>query len=740
MSGTGQSFRLKDEIEDFESPPKSGESHKPSVEEKGGHALNSTHIIEETLEGSIVNNSYYDMFLSPEKPKNPNLENDVSDNEPQFEDLSSVSEDEMEEPLSKRKKYIHRGKGAEWKELATYGCREEFNNSDVFSDLEERFNLHRNRPQKKQKVLEYLCKYSKKKVGFNCPVKVRVLLKLSGIIVVEKNCKDGEHEDHCHDQEPGERKNRHYDCEKEREMKAMIKLDIKSHNMKKNLKEKGMFSENSNAATKSLYNKTYQIKKELKMVQSKTNLDELVSIIDEKKILPTDTDQAYVVKSSVNVEDDGHPRFSVLMSTENLMNRNLRNNTSPWVLSVDCTYKTNVDDIPLLLFGRVTQDGKFHAIGYILTNHEDEKAIDFLSLFIKDQASLLPTSIMADAALSFTNSFKKNLPEVKRLMCHVHVFDKVSEKLKSVRALGPDVARDIYGDLLALQHAALDEESFRIFYALLRRKWTEEFKSSSSLLTTKIRDFFLYFTKQWCLSDVRFWFQGSNPQHALSNNSLEATNHILKKEYTNRERLSIPHLMDKISDQMRNWSEVPKESLPRKQDIKENTLKEGQTLFHKCLIVENKKTFIMQRPAGEDDRTMITQDQGVVCGKVSSLSIVPRIVSVMTTRQEFAELGTSVINRRNKLDYDNFDQIKDDLSKIAVVESVEVGGYQDHYCNCYNRKKPSGVKGKVCEHIVAVMLKKNEIPRENEPVPCSKGILPRGRVKKASKQRERKPL
>ena len=100
------------------------------------------------------------MFLSPEKPKNPNLENDVSDNEPQFEDLSSVSEDEMEEPLSKRKKYIHRGKGAEWKELATYGCREEFNNSDVFSDLEERFNLHRNRPQKKQKVLEYLCKYS----------------------------------------------------------------------------------------------------------------------------------------------------------------------------------------------------------------------------------------------------------------------------------------------------------------------------------------------------------------------------------------------------------------------------------------------------------------------------------------------------------------------------------------------------------------------------------------------------
>ena len=51
MSGTGQSFKLKDEIEDFESPPKSGESHKPSVEEKGGHSLNSTHIMRRPLKG-----------------------------------------------------------------------------------------------------------------------------------------------------------------------------------------------------------------------------------------------------------------------------------------------------------------------------------------------------------------------------------------------------------------------------------------------------------------------------------------------------------------------------------------------------------------------------------------------------------------------------------------------------------------------------------------------------------------
>ena len=99
------------------------------------------------------------------------------------------------------------------------------------------------------------------------------------------------------------------------------------------------------------------------------------------------------------------------------------------------------------MFGSTTALGHYCPIGMVITNKEDEKAQDFLFEFIKENANVLPSFCMADAAKATSKSLEKNLPETIRLMCWWHKHKNTKTQLAFVRSADPGIYSSIVSDL-----------------------------------------------------------------------------------------------------------------------------------------------------------------------------------------------------------------------------------------------------------------------------------------------------
>ena len=119
------------------------------------------------------------------------------------------------------------------------------------------------------------------------------------------------------------------------------------------------------------------------------------------------------------------------------------------------------------------------------------------------------------------------------------------------------MASQIFSDIHALQFGAPDEESFFILFALLRRKWSEEREYTTDVLKDRVSEFFLYVKKVWLSPDLRNWYEAANPMMLSTNNSLESSNNVFKRDYTGRKRLSMPHLVQKLKEMMEEASKNP---------------------------------------------------------------------------------------------------------------------------------------------------------------------------------------
>ena len=93
-----------------------------------------------------------------------------------------------------------------------------------------------------------------------------------------------------------------------------------------------------------------------------------------------------------------------------------------WVLCVDSTYQTNVEDTPLMFFGSSTKEGKFNGIGAVLSNREDTTAFKFLFETVKEIAEPAPLAIMADADKAISRAIS---------YCAPHLFLPPNEECKA---------------------------------------------------------------------------------------------------------------------------------------------------------------------------------------------------------------------------------------------------------------------------------------------------------------------
>ena len=195
---------------------------------------------------------------------------------------------------------------------------------------------------------------------------------------------------------------------------------------------------------------------------------------------------------------------------------------------------------------------------------------------MKDVSEPYPTAVMADAAKAITKSLKEVLPETTRLTCFFHVMKNVKDKLCKLKNVAPNVYMMIISDLQTLQSGAVDKESFVVLYDLLKKKWLESYENTDEKVIDLLKRFFEYFTKFWVESEESEWYQ------AATNNNLEATNQVFKKEYTARTKLWIPNLFKKIKDQIRYWSKRDIETEFDPDRVPVNLLNAAEELREEC--------------------------------------------------------------------------------------------------------------------------------------------------------------
>ena len=639
----------------------------------------------------------------------------------EFED--KIGRERRKEAEDAKKK---RGKAIEWEKKYEFDMKV-YAESEMCEKIGRDFAQHRNTVTKLGVVKEYWCKYGKKK-GFACPVKIKIIEKGNKVYFYDE--KEPKECNHVETSQKGmKRTYENYNEEETEAIKEAIELDMNTRNIKKAIKKKKLRTDQSMPKASSFYHKVNQLKKELEKDQVKITVDKFKELLEKNSAVPEDDDEAYIVKSYLKVSGET-PKFSILVSTKKLIERNLVEQTKGWCLLADATYQTNMEEAPVILFGANSFETgkKFDGIGAVISSNEDKPTYDFLFQFVKDFSSILPAAVMADGSAAVSASCKDVLPLSLRLMCWYHTSKKVQDRLKGIKNIDSDVASQIYDDIKDLQSGVCDEESFFIIAALLKRKWLEEKTYMDETLKLRVHEFYLYFTKVWLQSDIQKWYEAANPMMLSTNNSLEANNNVLKRDYTGRMRLSMPNLVEKVKEMAEKWSKDPAKTVSREAEISLSLRKQAEGLL------EEIEEFILIRTAKKSDRSIVKVDKGVVTGRLKLIGICPRKAYQITTKEKFSEDGKEAVKRRNSLDYDDFNQFKDDLKKVAIFEVVKLtSGGTEVFCNCLTAKKASGCKGDICVHICAKLIQDGKLGKLSVPRQLSNTVAKK-RMPKNKKQ------
>ena len=620
-------------------------------------------------------------------------------------------EEEENEPQEDMKKENKRGKGLNWIVDSEFDSMVEFDDSAALQDLMDNYNMDNKKVNKEGHIIRsFVCKFSKRKKGFTCPVKARSIL--NGTKMTVYRIEGAEH-DHTI-MKGQERKNYKFDQKTETKMKELLELNVNSRNIRKHLISEGFFTEKTAPPDQAFYAKTSRIRKKLNLDRKKIGLREFEEMIEEYSAEPEDPKEPFVVTSLVEEDKDGKLRYSVMFSSAYLIKTYMKSGKD-WVMSLDATYQTNSEDCPLIFFGSSTKAGKFNGVGAILSNREDKTAYDFLFEMVKEVAEPRPLAIMADADKAMTSSIRSILPNSKRLTCFFHVMKNVKQKLGKVKKAESSISQRIKDDIRTLQASAVDDESFFTIYNLMEKKWTKESKYKDSKMKDMVIKFFEYFSRIWIHSQECYWFQAANPQHITTNNNVEGTNQAFKKEYTGRTRLSFPNMFMKLKDLLTDWARTNAEDRfdPEKIPVKIVTI--AEETMDKCNSGDKKKNLLLSKPTKATHRNIIKEDVGIVRGYVKEVNIIPQNPEQFSlSKEDFAELGQKIHSRRSKLSYKSFDEFSSDSKEIAIVETVFVKKEDPETvffaCNCDDGPKlPSGCKGKECVHITIALIQAGKI-------------------------------
>ena len=103
----------------------------------------------------------------------------------------------------------------------------------------------------------------------------------------------------------------------------------------------------------------------------------------------------------------------------------------------------------------------------------------------------------------------------------------------------------------------------------------------TDILRERVAAFFSYVEKVWMSPDLKNWFEAANPMMLSTNDSLEATNNVFKRDFTGPRRVSMPNLVQMLKEFVEGWSKNPKETLDRVSTVSPAVKKSAEQLLKK---------------------------------------------------------------------------------------------------------------------------------------------------------------
>jgi hypothetical protein len=225
------------------------------------------------------------------------------------------------------------------------------------------------------------------------------------------------------------------------------------------------------------------------------------------------------------------------------------------------------------------------------------------------------------------------------------------------------------------------------WYAILwKKKWEAR---------EEAKNFVAYFIAEYLDNPSNTgWFEGAAPGAPSTNNCLEATNNVIKKEWTLRDRLRLRDFMDTAFSKLHNWST---EHIPNCPNTKVFSLTPTYSLALQTEAFQWAKSDAQLR------RQQDTSRLGVVKFYVQP-----------GNQHRLKDQDLSTYDRQQiTLPWRNFDSYVKAQSRLWYLEMTD-DDWEKATCTC-----PIFLKQYVCKHIlgIAIRLKMYSIPDVAKSVP-----------------------
>jgi hypothetical protein len=279
---------------------------------------------------------------------------------------------------------------------------------------------------------------------------------------------------------------------------------------------------------------------------------------------------------------------------------------------------------------------------------------------------------MADGCTAITNGFEETFGKsYVRLMCYFHMTKCVDTH---IRSFAVEIRTEIKSDIATLQLAASDEE-FNAAAELFLNKWKQR-----SISFSKMAEFLVYFEKQW-LETQRFWYEGAYLNGPSTNNGLEATNAVIKKNHTYRERLPVQQFLTLLVEKLLPaWST---ERNPANVNFKEFAIQPQITLetWTKAYQWAKSGTTLLSE---EGDQTTCTYYAASSEYQTST----GQVDEAMVSQYRAAIIASST--------FDDYSKHRKSLWLITITDNQ----WEKAKCNC-----PVYLKRYVCKHTVGLGIR-----------------------------------
>ena len=203
--------------------------------------------------------------------------------------------------------------------------------------------------------------------------------------------------------------------------------------------------------------------------------------------------------------------------------------------------------------------------------------------------------------------------------------------------------------------------------------------------------------------------------------------------------MSFPNLFNILKEMIHTWSRTNTEYFFDPKKVPTKLIEKADELMDRCNRDDKEKNLLLSKKNKSSHRTLVKKNYGAVRGHVVETSIVPVREDLFGIRKgEFATLGQEIHQRRNTVCYKTFDEFTRDINTVVFVETVfEVENQVEgcfFACSCTQAKSSSGVKGKLCCHVVLAMMEAGILKRTPPNPSISNFANKKGAPKKNKKQ------